>query len=113
MFSNYSYLVSNFSPSTSHDIQEITSFSQQQVIHFLVSASIWSLQQTFLSSNICEKLPAIHSEELTVLKNCFFKYDNYLTGEILISDFPLLLQVEVISLFLIVSVSLLPVVIFC
>eukprot|EP01040_Poterioochromonas_malhamensis_P014477 gene14477-16026_t len=80
-------------PPTDHHTYSGSSFSfhRHQVTHFLLTCGVWVLQQTLLASELCHRCE-IMKEEMSVLREKFFCYDNYLTNEITTSDFRLLLQ---------------------
>lgn len=78
--------------SSSSSLTSLFSLDHHQVAHFLLVTGLWLLQQTLLAVNLCSKTPHPDREELEELRKKFFLYDSFLSNEISVADFQLLLE---------------------
>lgn len=69
------------------------SFQRHQAVLFLLASALWLLQQTVLCTKLCAKF-GLSVRELHALHAAFSSFDYELSGEVEVTDLPLLFEVS-------------------
>lgn len=94
MLSIYQFVLTNVLENKSNHIASPTiPFSRNQAIRFILVSALWLLKHTIHSTRLTSR-NHLSVKELGALRSYFMAYDSELSGEMSVTDLPLLFQVS-------------------